>query len=102
MIHFRFHHFRTGFYSKLSIICKIEQIQYTIFGVTEKYRQLFSCHLRRGIVMLFFCVIVVLHHVGDISGADPEIFQRGGGGEKENFERKVFVDTRINACTHKN
>ena len=35
------------------------------------------------------------------SGADPEIFQRGGGDE-ENFERKMFVDTRINACTHKN
>ena len=33
-------------------------------------------------------------------GADPEIFQRGVG--EENFERKIFVDTRINACTHKN
>ena len=33
--------------------------------------------------------------------ADPEIFQRGGG-EEENFERKMFVDTRINVCTHKN
>ena len=28
-------------------------------------------------------------------------FFKGGGGE-ENFERKMFVDTRINACTHKN
>ena len=36
------------------------------------------------------------------AGADPEIFQRGGGVEEENFERKMFVDTRINACTHKN
>ena len=37
------------------------------------------------------------------SGADPEIFQKEGGGvEEENFERKMFVDTRINACTHKN
>ena len=35
------------------------------------------------------------------TGADPEIFQRGGGGVKgENFERKMFVDTRINACVH--
>ena len=25
-----------------------------------------------------------------------------GGVEEENFERKMFVDTRINACTHKN
>ena len=25
-----------------------------------------------------------------------------GGIEEENFERKMFVDTRINACTHKN
>ena len=36
------------------------------------------------------------------SGADPEIFQKGGVVEEENFERKMFVDTRINACTHKN
>ena len=35
-------------------------------------------------------------------GADPEIFQRGGGVKKEKFERKMFVDTRINAGTHKN
>ena len=35
-----------------------------------------------------------------VAGADPEIFQRGV--EEENFERKMFVDTRINACTHKN
>ena len=28
------------------------------------------------------------------AGADPEIFQRGVG--EENFERKMFVDTRIN------
>ena len=37
-------------------------------------------------------------------GADPEVFQRGEGGgvEKEHFERKMIVDTRIIACTHKN
>ena len=34
------------------------------------------------------------------AGTDPEIFQRGI--EEENFERKMSVDTRINACTHKN
>ena len=28
--------------------------------------------------------------------ADSEIFQKGGGGEDENFKRKMFVDTRIN------
>ena len=28
-------------------------------------------------------------------GADPEIFQ-GGGVKKDHFERKMFVDTRIN------
>ena len=37
------------------------------------------------------------------TGADPDIFQRGGGVEEENFERKMFVNTRIdNACTPKN
>ena len=36
------------------------------------------------------------------TGADPEIFQGGGGVEEENFERKMYVDTRSNACTHKN
>ena len=36
------------------------------------------------------------------TGADPEIFQRGGGGEEEKLKRKMFADTRINACTHKN
>ena len=35
-------------------------------------------------------------------GADPEIFQRGGGVEEENFERKMFVDAGISACTYKN
>ena len=34
------------------------------------------------------------------SGTDPEIFQRGI--EEENFESKMFADTRINAYTHKN
>ena len=29
-------------------------------------------------------------------------FSKGGGVEEENFERKMFFDTRINACTHKN
>ena len=28
-------------------------------------------------------------------------FSKGGGIEEEIFERKMFVDTRINACTHK-
>ena len=35
------------------------------------------------------------------AGADPDIFQKEGVEEK-NFERRMFVDTRINACTHKN
>ena len=35
------------------------------------------------------------------TGPDPEIF-KGWGVEEENFERKMFVDTCINACTHKN
>ena len=43
-----------------------------------------------------------LAHLHTYSGGDPEIFQRGGGFEEENFERKMFVDTRMNACTHKN
>ena len=34
------------------------------------------------------------------SGADPDIFQKGV--EEENFKRKMFFDTRINAYTHKN
>ena len=27
---------------------------------------------------------------------------KGGVGEEEIFQRKMYVDTRINACTHKN
>ena len=27
---------------------------------------------------------------------------QGGGGIEEKFIKKMFVDTRINACTHKN
>ena len=30
------------------------------------------------------------------TAVDPEIFQGRGGMEKENFERKMFVDTHIN------
>ena len=30
-----------------------------------------------------------------------KFFKGGGGVEEENFERKMFVDTPINACTHK-
>ena len=29
------------------------------------------------------------------TGADPEIFQRGGGVEEETFERKMFVDRKL-------
>ena len=37
------------------------------------------------------------------TGADPEFFsKRGGGVEEEKFERKMFVDTRLTACTNKN
>ena len=36
------------------------------------------------------------------TGADAEVLQKGGGVEGENVERKMFVDTCINACTHKN
>ena len=39
-----------------------------------------------------FLVIVFVY-----AGTDPEIFQRGGRVEEENFERTMFV----NACTHK-
>ena len=46
-------------------------------------------------VIMQICRLIVA------TGADPEIFQRGGIEEK-NVERKTFVDTRINACTHKN
>ena len=41
-------------------------------------------------------------HVVTDAGADPEIFQKGGGGQEENFERKKGVETRINASTYKN
>ena len=37
------------------------------------------------------------HNACSTAGADP-VFKRGGG----NFERKMIVDTHINACTHKN
>ena len=43
------------------------------------------------------CMTMYMH-----TGADAEVFQKGGGVEGENFERKMFVDTCINACTHKN
>ena len=33
------------------------------------------------------------------AGADPEIFHGGGGVEKENFEGKMFVDTRVQIKT---
>ena len=38
------------------------------------------------------------------TGADPEFFQRGGGGclVGKFTKKKMFVDTRINTCTHKN
>ena len=35
-------------------------------------------------------------------GRGSRNFSKGGGVEDEKFERKMFVDTRINACTHKN
>ena len=35
-----------------------------------------------------------------INGWVKKIFK--GGGDEENFERKMFVDTSIKACTHKN
>ena len=45
--------------------------------------------LFEGGAMISFCVW---------AGADQEIFQRGV--EEENFERKMFLDTGIKACTH--
>ena len=35
-------------------------------------------------------------------GGSRNFSKGGGGGEEENFERIMFDDTRINACTHKN
>ena len=52
----------------------------------------------------FFCVsfsfckkikLCIFFENDPYTGAAPEIFQRGA--EEENFERKMFVDTRINA-----
>ena len=40
------------------------------------------------------------HNYRTEAGADQEIFQ--WGVEEETFERNMFVDTHINACTHKN
>ena len=42
-----------------------------------------------------------MYLIATTAGADPEIFK--GWDEEENFERKMFVNTRIdNACTPKN
>ena len=69
-----------------------------------------KCHLQSYVIFLIyicsaflklFFSIYTCKLSYDSSGADPEIFQRGGV-EEENFEREMFVDTRINACTHKN
>ena len=53
---------------------------------------------------MYSCFVVLFNYRSKIiytcTGADPEIFQ--SGIEEENFERKMFVDTRINACTNKN
>ena len=52
--------------------------------------------------MLFFCVIAVLHHVGGISGADPELFQRGGGLRRKILKEKcllIHVSTRVHIKT---
>ena len=52
--------------------------------------------------MLFFCVIAVLHHVGGISGADPELFQRGVGVRRKILKEKcllIHVSTRVHIKT---
>ena len=41
-------------------------------------------------------------HKKHVYQARIQKFFKGGGIEEKNFERKIIVDTRINACTHKN
>ena len=53
---------------------------------------LIYAHFKHHTVILWRDIEKVVH-----AGADPEIFQRGGG-----LRRKMFVDARINVCTHKN
>ena len=46
--------------------------------------------------------ILMLHVAIRMQTRIQKFFKGGGGVEEENFERKMFVDTRINVCTHKN
>ena len=46
---------------------------------------------------------IFINHWYDVTmQARIQNFFKGGWIEEENFERKMYVDTRINACTHKN
>ena len=59
-----------------------------------------GCKCRGGV---FKCLWEFELMRGPLPGADPEIFQRGGGGlRRKILKKKMFVDTLINACTHKN
>ena len=63
----------------------------------------------KGIMMMLSSAIVdfYLFHDGAVDIQEVSVRRQSrnfskGGVEEKNFERKMFVDTRINACTHKN
>ena len=83
-------HLSTCFSSKMRFVQHFNQI--STFGLTasgnrSEKRMLPSNPVNKWILFL---------------QARIQKFFKGGGVEKENFERKMFIDTRINTCTHKN
>ena len=77
----------------VTIPCGFQQV--SIFGRLLFYTQ---CHLS-----LYYSFILLLKHFQKtLTRRGSRNFSKGGG--EENFERKMFVDTRtyINVCTHTN
>ena len=75
----------------------------------------------RRVVLTYFYMMYALHDLQYVNDVNPKelvkygsscgiskiqariqkFFKEGGGVEEENLERKMFVDTRNNACLHK-
>ena len=58
-------------------------------------------YYERAIVLFNHKQTLYHHYIGFITQARIQKFFKRGV-EEENFERKIFADTRINAYTHKN
>ena len=77
-----------------------------VFTVLRSY---FLSHQRIGVLPKIECYMFqkekqekTSHNYSRAQAWIQKFIKRGGGVEKENFERKMFVSTRIIACTHKN